>query len=56
MQLAIQDENEPDQVFDLIEKTFASGSRGYWAGGKLEYQGRKYQCTFTLVEIGSKPK
>lgn len=40
----------------LPEKKFATGSVGYWAGQKLELNGKRYQCQFQLVEIGSKPK
>jgi hypothetical protein len=55
-QLLLQTESEDDVVFELAEKNFSSGSHGYWAGGKVELNGKRYQCTFTLVEIGSKPK
>lgn len=37
------------------EKTFASGSRGFYANGKIEIAGKRYQCQAQLVEIGSKP-
>lgn len=37
------------------EKTFASGSRGFHAQGKIELDGKRYQCQAQLVEIGSKP-
>ncbi len=37
------------------EKTFASGSRGFFAQGKVELSGKRYQCQTQLVEIGSKP-
>ncbi len=36
------------------EKTFASGSRGYYGQGKVEIEGKKYQTQVQLVEIGSK--
>jgi hypothetical protein len=38
------------------EKEFKTGSKGYWAGGKLVVDGKKYQASCTLVEIGSGPK
>jgi len=38
------------------EKVFTSGSRGFHAQGKIEFQGKRYQCQAQLVEIGSKPK
>jgi len=39
----------------LNEKTFSTGSRGYYASAKLEVRGKRYQVNFQLVEIGSKP-
>jgi hypothetical protein len=39
----------------LNEKTFSTGSRGYYASAKLEIKGKRYQANFQLVEIGSKP-
>lgn len=38
------------------EKVFASGSKGYFAGGKLDFEGKRFQLTCSIVEIGSKPK
>ncbi len=40
----------------LPEKKFATGSIGYWASEKLEMNGKRYQCQFQMVEIGSKQK
>ena len=40
----------------LPEKKFKTGSIGYWASQKLEIGGKRYQCQFQLVEIGSTPK
>jgi len=40
----------------LPEKKFSTGSIGYWATQKLEMNGKRYQCQFQLVEIGSKQK
>jgi hypothetical protein len=40
----------------LPEKKFKTGSIGYWGSQKLEINGKRYQCQFQLVEIGSKPK
>lgn len=34
---------------------FSSGSVGFFAGGKFELEGKRYQMTCSLVEIGSKP-
>jgi len=36
------------------EKKFRTGSTGYYANTKLEFNGKRYQCQFQLVEIGSK--
>jgi len=51
---------EYEQVFQLIEKTadnpFKSGSRGFWGGGKFKMNGKRYQVSCSIVEIGSKPK
>lgn len=38
----------------LPEKKFSTGSIGYWATQKLEINGKRYQCQFQLVEIGTK--
>jgi hypothetical protein len=40
----------------LPEKKFSTGSVGYWATQKLEINGKRYQCQFQMVEIGSKQK
>ncbi len=40
----------------LPEKKFATGSVDYWASQKLEVNGKRYQCQFQMVEIGSKQK
>ena len=37
-------------------KVFSSGSRGYFAGEKVIIDGKRYQATLSLVEIGSKPQ
>jgi hypothetical protein len=37
------------------EKSFASGSRGFHAQGKIDMAGKRYQCQAQLVEIGSRP-
>jgi len=44
-----------DQKLLADARTFKTGSRGYWAGGKLVIGGRRYQASVSLVEIGSKP-
>lgn len=43
-------------VFNALAKIFKTGSRGYYANGKLELDGKRYQVQIQLVEIGSRPK
>ena len=43
-------------TFTLPEKVFKTGSRGYYANGKMEIEGKRYQTQVQLVEIGSKPE
>ncbi len=43
-------------VMTLPEKAFKTGSRGYYANGKIEIDGKRYQAQIQLVEIGSKPE
>ena len=38
------------------ERKFKSGSKGYWANGHIRVDGKDYNVSFPLVEIGSKPK
>lgn len=47
------------QVVGLMmaeEKTFKTGSRGYYGNGKIAIGEKRYQVQVQLVEIGSKPK
>jgi hypothetical protein len=41
-------------MMTVAPKTFKTGSRGYYANGKLELDGKRYQLQIQLVEIGSK--
>ena len=41
-------------VMTLPPKEFKTGSRGYYANGKMEIEGKRYQVQIQLVEIGSK--
>jgi hypothetical protein len=36
-------------------KVFSTGSRGFYGNGKVEIDGKRYQCNMQMVEIGSKP-
>jgi hypothetical protein len=40
--------------FNVNPKEFKTGSRGYYANGKAEIDGKRYQVQIQLVEIGSK--
>ena len=37
------------------DKSFKTGSRGYFMHGKVTVNGKRYQVSGNLVEIGSKP-
>ena len=48
---------ENGQVVGMLlaeEKTFKTGSRGFYANQKIEMDGKRYQVQIQLVEIGSK--
>jgi hypothetical protein len=42
-------------AFTLKPKEFKTGSRGFYALGKVEINGKRYQTQIQLVEIGSRP-
>lgn len=42
--------------FLLEKKNFKTGSKGYYATGKMMTGGKNYQVSIQCVEIGSKPK
>lgn len=41
-------------MLTLPAKDFKTGSKGYYANGKIEIEGKRYQAQIQLVEIGSK--
>lgn len=43
-------------ILTATEKTFKTGSRGYYGMGKAQIGEKRYQVQVQLVEIGSKPK
>jgi hypothetical protein len=43
-------------AFVVAPKEFKTGSRGYYANGKAEIEGKRYQIQIQMVEIGSKKK
>lgn len=49
-------EGEKLAQFMVNPKDFKTGSRGYYANGKTEINGKRYQVQIQLVEIGSKKK
>ena len=49
-------EGENLALFVVAPKEFKTGSRGYYANGKAEIEGKRYQVQIQLVEIGSKKK
>lgn len=48
------DEGKILGVMTLSQKDFKTGSKGFFANGKLEIEGKRYQAQIQLVEIGSK--
>ena len=51
--------NEKGEVVGVMTanpKEFKTGSRGFYANGKADIDGKRYQVQIQLVEIGSKPK
>jgi len=48
------DQGQLITVLTLPPKEFKTGSRGFYANGKTEIDGKRYQVQVQLVEIGSK--
>jgi hypothetical protein len=48
------DEGKPLAIFTVSPKEFKTGSKGFYANGKTEIDGKRYQVQIQLVEIGSK--
>ena len=46
--------NGEKKEFPLKDKVFRTGSVGYYAFGKIEIRGKRYQISCNVVEIGSK--
>jgi hypothetical protein len=47
-------EGQSVTILALPAKEFKTGSRGFYANGKAEFEGKRYQVQVQLVEIGSK--
>lgn len=45
-----------ESIGPLSARTFSTGSRGYWATGKVNINGERCQVSITATVIGSKPK
>jgi hypothetical protein len=41
-------------LMSVPPKDFKTGSRGYYANGRIEIEGKRYTLQIQLVEIGSK--
>ena len=50
------DKGELLNIMTATPKEFKTGSKGFYANGKLEIEGKRYQVQIQLVEIGSKNK
>lgn len=50
------DDGKPLNVMTAAPKDFKTGSKGFYANGKMEIDGKRYQVQIQLVEIGSKPQ
>ena len=50
---------ENDKVVGMLtaeQKTFKTGSRGFFGMAKIQIGEKRYQVQLQMVEIGSKPK
>ena len=57
MNIIVELKTDAGQTLALLTappKEFKTGSRGYYANGKVEIDGKRYQTQIQLVEIGSK--
>ncbi|HZY40956.1 MAG TPA: hypothetical protein VFF59_03050 [Anaerolineae bacterium] len=58
MNIIIELKTDAGQLIGLMTvppKDFKTGSKGFFASGKVEIEGKRYQAQIQLVEIGSKP-
>jgi hypothetical protein len=54
--IEIKHDNQATGILMAAEKTFKTGSKGYFGVGKIQMGAKRYQVQVQLVEIGSKPK
>lgn len=50
----IREPERGETVLEAAERAFKSGADGYFLGGKVMIDGRKYQVSCNVVRIGSK--
>jgi len=48
------DTGQPLMILTVPPKDFKTGSKGFFANGKTEIDGKRYTVQIQLVEIGSK--
>jgi hypothetical protein len=57
MNIIVELKTDAGQLIGLMTvppKDFKTGSKGFFASGKVEIDGKRYQAQIQLVEIGSK--
>lgn len=57
MNIIVELKSDAGQLNGLMTvppKDFKTGSKGFFASGKVEIEGKRYQAQIQLVEIGSK--
>jgi hypothetical protein len=57
MNIIVELKTDAGQLIGLMTvppKDFKTGSKGFFANGKVEIEGKRYQAQIQLVEIGSK--
>lgn len=57
MNIIVELKSDTGQLIGLMTvppKDFKTGSKGFFASGKVEIDGKRYQAQIQLVEIGSK--
>ncbi len=57
MNIIVELKSDAGQLIGLMTvppKDFKTGSKGFFASGKVEIEGKRYQAQIQLVEIGSK--
>ena len=57
MNIIVELKSDTGQLIGLMTvppKDFKTGSKGFFASGKGEIEGKRYQAQIQLVEIGSK--